>query len=230
MRERTGPVIEARGLYHIYRETEVETVALRGTGLVLEAATWTSLMGPSGCGKSTLVNILAGLVEPSAGSVVVDGRDITRLPPIERARWRRQRVGVVLQRDNLHPLLDLGENVALPLQLEGWPRDRIRHRVDRLVDDVGLTDRRHHRGGQLSGGEAQRAAIAVALSAGSSVLLLDEPTGELDEATGSGILDLLTALRSEEGASIFTVTHNAQVADRADRRLTMRDGMIVDGG
>jgi putative ABC transport system ATP-binding protein len=230
MIERTGPVIEARGLYHIYRETEVETVALRGTGLVLEAATWTSLMGPSGCGKSTLVNILAGLVEPSAGSVVVEGRDITRLPPIERARWRRQRVGVVLQRDNLHPLLDLGENVALPLRLEGWPRDRIRHRVDRLLDDVRLTDRRHHRGGQLSGGEAQRAAIAVALSAGSSVLLLDEPTGELDEATGSGILDLLTALRTEEGASIFTVTHNPQVADRADRRLTMRDGVIVDDG
>jgi putative ABC transport system ATP-binding protein len=229
MSDRTGPVVEARGLYHIYRETEVETVALRGTGLVLEPATWTSLMGPSGCGKSTLVNILAGLVEPSAGSVIVDGRDITRLPPTERARWRRQRVGVVLQRDNLHPLLDLGENVALPLRLEGWSRDRIRHRVDRLLDDVGLRDRRHHRGGQLSGGEAQRAAIAVALSAGSSVLLLDEPTGELDEATGSGILDLLSALRTEEGASIFTVTHNVQVADRADRRLTMRDGVIADG-
>jgi putative ABC transport system ATP-binding protein len=229
MSEQTGPVIEARGLYHIYRETEVETVALRGTGLVLEPATWTSLMGPSGCGKSTLVNILAGLVEPSAGSVVVEGRDITRLPPTERARWRRQRVGVVLQRDNLHPLLDLGENVALPLRLEGWSRDRIRHRVDRLLDDVGLRDRRHHRGGQLSGGEAQRAAIAVALSAGSSVLLLDEPTGELDEATGSGILDLLSALRTEASASIFTVTHNVQVADRADRRLTMRDGVIADG-
>jgi ABC-type lipoprotein export system ATPase subunit len=230
MNERTDPVIDARGLYHIYRETEVETVALRGTGLVLEAATWTSLMGPSGCGKSTLVNILAGLVEPSAGSVVVEGRDITRLPPIERARWRRQRVGVVLQRDNLHPLLDLGENVALPLRLEGWPRDRVRHRVDRLLEDIGLADRRHHRGGQLSGGEAQRAAIAVALAPGPSVLLLDEPTGELDEATGSGILDLLATLRTDERASVFTVTHNAQVAERADERLTMRDGVILDGG
>jgi ABC-type lipoprotein export system ATPase subunit len=229
MSERTDLVMEARGLYHIYREADVETIALRGAALVLEPATWTSIMGPSGSGKSTLVYVLAGLVEPTGGSVVVEGRDITRLPPTDRARWRRKRVGVVLQRDNLHPLLDVGDNIELPLRLEGRPRPQIRSRVAELLDEVGLVERRRHRGGQLSGGEAQRAAIAVALAPEPQVLLADEPTGELDEATASGVLDLLGDLRTREGASLLTVTHNPQVAERADRRLTMRDGEILDG-
>ena len=229
MSERTGAAMEARGLYHIYREADVETIALRGAGLVLEPATWTSIMGPSGSGKSTLVYVLAGLVEPTGGSVVVDGQDITRLPPADRARWRRQRVGVVLQRDNLHPLLDVADNIELPLRLEGRSRGQIRTRVDQLLDEVGLADRRRHRGGQLSGGEGQRAAIAVALAPEPKVLLADEPTGELDEATAAGVLDLLGSLRTQEGASVLTVTHNPQVAERADRRLTMRDGEVLDG-
>jgi ABC-type lipoprotein export system ATPase subunit len=229
MNERTDAAMEARGLYHIYREADVETIALRGAGLVLEPATWTSIMGPSGSGKSTLVYVLAGLVEPTGGSVVVDGQDITRLPPADRARWRRQRVGVVLQRDNLHPLLDVADNIELPLRLEGRSRGQIRTRVDQLLDEVGLADRRRHRGGQLSGGEAQRAAIAVALAPEPQVLLADEPTGELDEATAAGVLDLLGSLRTRAGASVLTVTHNPQVAERADRRLTMRDGEVLDG-
>ncbi len=229
MNESTDPVMDARGLYHIYREVDVETIALRGAGLVLQPATWTSIMGPSGSGKSTLIYVLAGLVEPSAGSVIVDGEDLTRMPPPVRARWRRQRVGVVLQRDNLHPLLDVTENVALPLRLEGSRSpEQIRARVDHLLDQEGLADRRRHRGGQLSGGEAQRAAIAVALALEPRVLLADEPTGELDEATASGVLDLLETLRTNERASILTVTHNPDVAARADRRLTMRDGEILD--
>ncbi len=228
MSTRADPVLEARGLYHIYREAEVETIALRGAALALEAATWTSVMGPSGSGKSTLVYVLAGLVEPSAGSVVVDGEDLTRLPPSVRARWRRRRVGVVLQRDNLHPLLNVAENIELPLRLEDRPQNEIRARVDHLLDAVGLADRRGHRGGQLSGGEAQRAAIAVALAPEPQVLIADEPTGELDEATAAGVLDLLATLRTRERASVLTVTHNPQVAERADQRLTMRDGEILD--
>ncbi len=228
MSTRADPVLEARGLYHIYREAEVETIALRGAALALEAATWTSVMGPSGSGKSTLVYVLAGLVEPSAGSVVVDGEDLTRLPPSVRARWRRRRVGVVLQRDNLHPLLNVAENIELPLRLEDRPQNEIRARVDHLLDAVGLADRRRHRGGQLSGGEAQRAAIAVALAPEPQVLIADEPTGELDEATAAGVLDLLATLRTRERASVLTVTHNPQVAERADQRLTMRDGEILD--
>ena len=221
------PAVEARGLYHIYREREVETVALRGAELVLEPASWTSLMGPSGSGKSTLVHVLAGLLEPSGGSVMIDGQDITRLPPPERARWRRRNIGLVLQRDNLHPLLDVAGNVALPLRLDGKPALEVRARIDELLGQVGLSERRGHRVGQLSGGEAQRVAIAVAAAPRPRILLTDEPTGELDEATAAGVLDLLEALRAE-GAAVLTVTHNAQVAERSDRCLQMRDGEIVD--
>jgi ABC-type lipoprotein export system ATPase subunit len=223
-----APVLEARGLYHIYREAEVETVALRGAGLTLARTSWTSVMGPSGSGKSTLVHVLAGLLEPSGGSVVVEGQDVTRLAGPERARWRRRSVGVVLQRDNLHPLLDVAGNMSLPLRLEKTPGGQIRSRVDRLLEQVGLTRYRRRTAGQLSGGEAQRAAIGVALAARPRVLLADEPTGELDEVTAAGILDLLEALKTQEEAAILTVTHNPQVAERADRRLIMRDGAIVD--
>jgi ABC-type lipoprotein export system ATPase subunit len=226
--ERATLALEARGLYHIYREGVVETVALKGAELVLDRASWTSIMGPSGSGKSTLVHVLAGLLEPSGGSVVVDGGDVTRMPPPERARWRRKSVGVVLQRDNLHPLLDVADNLALPLRLERAPANKVRSRVDELLEQVGLAGRRNHRSGQLSGGEAQRAALAVALAPRPPVLLADEPTGELDEATAASILDLLADLREYEGAAILTVTHNPQVAERADRRLTMRDGVLTD--
>jgi ABC-type lipoprotein export system ATPase subunit len=222
-----GPAVEARGLYQIYREAEVETIALRGAELVLQPATWTSLMGPSGSGKSTLINVLAGLLEPSGGSVMIEGEDITRLPPPERAKRRRRTIGLVMQRDNLHPLLDVAGNVALPLRLDGRPAGEVGPRVDELLGQVGLSERRRHRVGQLSGGEAQRVAIALAVAPRPRLLLTDEPTGELDESTAEGVLDLLDELR-REGTSILTVTHNPQVAERADRRLTMRDGEVVD--
>ena len=223
----TEAALEARGLYHIYREAEVETVALKGAELVLEPGSWTSLMGPSGSGKSTLVHVIAGLLEPSGGSVVIEGRDITRLPPPERARVRRRSIGLVLQRDNLHPLLDVAQNVALPLRLDGRPAGEVRSRIAALLDRVGLEDRAQHRVGQLSGGEAQRVAIALAVAQEPRVLLTDEPTGELDEQTAAGVLNLLDGLRAE-GTALLTVTHNPQVADRADRQLTMRDGEVVD--
>jgi ABC-type lipoprotein export system ATPase subunit len=225
----TGDVVlEARGLYHIYREVEVETVALRGADLTLTAGTWTSLMGPSGSGKSTLLHVLAGLLDPSGGSVMIDGQDITRLPPPARARVRRRGIGIILQRDNLHGLLDVAGNVALPLRLDGRPAREARARVGRVLAQVGLQDRGHHGSGQVSGGEAQRAAIAVALAAGPRVLLADEPTGELDETTAAGVLDLLDELRTREGMALLTVTHNPRVAERAGRRLVMHDGLVVD--
>jgi ABC-type lipoprotein export system ATPase subunit len=221
------PALEAHGLYHIYRERAVETVALRGAELVLEPASWTSLMGPSGSGKSTLVHVCAGLLEPSGGCVMVEAEDITRLPPAERARRRRRSIGLVLQRDNLHPLLDVADNVALPLRLDGRPLADVAARVDELLDRVGLTERRRHRVVHLSGGEAQRASIAVAVAPGPRVLLTDEPTGELDESTAAGVLDLLDELRAD-GAAVLTATHNGQVAERSGRRLVMRDGEVVD--
>jgi ABC-type lipoprotein export system ATPase subunit len=225
-----GAALEARGVYHIYREGPVRTIALRGADVVLEPSTWTSLMGPSGSGKSTLLHILAGLLDPSAGSVTVDGEDVTRLPQAARDRWRRRSVGVVLQRDNLHPSLDVHDNVALPMRLQGRTPTEIRERVDVLLDQVGLADRHQQRVGDLSGGEAQRVAIAVALANRPRVLLADEPTGELDEGTASSVLDLIDTLRSDEGAAVLTVTHNPQVVERASQRLRMRDGQVVDVG
>jgi ABC-type lipoprotein export system ATPase subunit len=221
-------VLEASGLYHIYRGAAVETVALRGARLALAAGSWTSVVGPSGSGKSTLLHVLAGLLQPSGGSVRLDGEDLTRLSAPERARRRRRDIGVVLQRDNLHPLLDVEGNVALPLRLDGRPPREVRARVEGLLKEVGLADRRRHRPAQLSGGVAQRAAVAVALAPLPRVLLADEPTGELDEASATGVLDLLEAHRGREGSAILTVTHNPRVAERADRRLTMRDGLVVD--
>jgi ABC-type lipoprotein export system ATPase subunit len=221
-------VVAARSLFHIYRETEVETVALRGADLDLGEGSWTSIMGPSGSGKSTLVAVIAGLVEPNGGSVMFGGDDITRLSPRERAIRRRTGIGLVMQRDNLHPLLDVAANVALPLRLDGRRSGEIRTRVGELLEAVGLADRRRHRPRELSGGEAQRAALATALAPRPKVLLADEPTGELDEATAGRVLELLDELRASEGTAILTVTHNPQVAERADRRLTMRDGLVVD--
>jgi ABC-type lipoprotein export system ATPase subunit len=228
MSEQAVPALEARGLYHIYRERDVETVALRGADVVLPAGSWTSVMGPSGSGKSTLLHVLAGLLKPTAGAVLVDGRELTRMGSDERARLRRRQVGVVLQRDNLHPLLNVADNVALPLRLDGRPRREIRERVRELLDEVGLAARRRQRSTRLSGGEAQRVAIAVALSTRPRVLLADEPTGELDEATAGRVLELLEQLRARHGTAILTVTHNPSVTDRAERRLTMRDGLMVD--
>jgi ABC-type lipoprotein export system ATPase subunit len=137
---------------------------------------------------------------------------------------------VVLQRDNLHPLLDVGDNVALPLRLLGRSPSEVRDRVAALLERVGLGDRHRQRVGDLSGGEAQRVAIAVALANRPTVLLADEPTGELDEATASGVLDLIDALRLDERAAVLTVTHNPQVSERARRRLQMHDGEVVDVG
>ncbi len=219
----------AQGLYHIYRKGNVNTVALRGAELVLEPASWTTVMGPSGSGKSTLLHILAGLLEPSAGIVTVGGADVTRLPPSVRAEWRRRSVGLVLQRDNLHPHLNAAENIALPLRIQGQRPDEINGRVSLLLKQTGLSERKTHRVGQLSGGEAQRVSIAVALASQPSVLLADEPTGELDEETASGILDLFEELQRRNSMAILTVTHNKQVGARASRSLTMRDGVLTNG-
>ena len=228
MENHAAPVVDARGLYHIYQEHEVETVALRGADVVLAPASWTSIMGPSGSGKSTLLQVLAGLLKPSAGSVVIGGQDLAHLDHRARTRHRRRHTGVVLQRDNLHPLLDATANVALALLLDGERRSVANERAEVLLAAMKLTARRRRRVGQLSGGEVQRVAIAAALAARPQLLLADEPTGELDGATTGAVLDLLDELRREEGMAILTVTHNPAVAARADRRLIMRDGMVHD--
>ena len=224
-----GPAaLEARSLYHIYRESHIETVVLRGAGVTLPPGSWTSVMGPSGSGKSTLVHVLGGLLRPSGGSVLVGGEDLTRMGQAERAVHRRRRIGMVLQGENLHPLLGVGDNVALSLRLDARPIAEARRRVMHLLAAVGLADRAGQAVASLSGGEAQRVAIAAAVATGPEVLLADEVTGELDDGTTTVVLDLLDALRAQEGTAILTVTHDPLVAERADRRLAMHDGMVVD--
>jgi ABC-type lipoprotein export system ATPase subunit len=218
-------VLAGLGLYHIYRDAELETIALRGADIAIAAGEWVSVEGPSGSGKSTLLNVLGGLMTPSAGQVLMDGGDVGRMDEADRAHLRRTKIGVMLQRDNLHPLLTVAENVALPLELAARPA---RPRVGQLLDRLGLTDRAGSRPHQLSGGEAQRAALAVTLAGGPEVLLADEPTGELDEATADVLLKLLASMRDENGMAILTVTHNPLVADAADRRLEMRDGLLTE--
>lgn len=228
MAPRSTLALDAAGLFHIYREGELETVALRGVQVQLAFGEWVSVVGPSGSGKSTLLLVLAGLMEPSGGFVMVDGRDVTRLDEAARAEMRRSKIGGIMQRDNLHPALSVAENVALPLELAGWPRGKITSRVDGLLERVGLAERRVNRPHQLSGGEAQRAAIAVALAPEPEVLIADELTGELDAATTESMLDLLETVRRDENVAILTVTHNSLVAARADRRLELHDGVLAD--
>lgn len=220
------PLVALRGvgLYHIYREQQLETIALRGADITVPVGSWVSVVGPSGSGKSTLLNVLGGLVTPSAGMILLDGEDIGRMDETRRAELRRTKIGVMLQRDNLHPLLTVRENVALPLQLAGKPS----RGVDQWIERVGLAERARHRPHQLSGGEAQRAAVAVALVGGPGILLADEPTGELDEVTTEEILDLLEELRRSDDLAIVTVTHNPLVARRAGHRLTMVDGTLTE--
>lgn len=223
-----GAVLEGSGLYHIYDDGSVQTVALRGTGLTVEPGTWTSVMGASGSGKSTLLHVLGGLLAPSAGVVRVDGRNLADLSTADQARWRRSRVGMVLQHENLHPLLDVAGNVGLPLRLDHVGRTLRRRRVVALLELLGLGNRARHRPSQLSGGEAQRASVGVALALEPAVLLSDEPTGELDHDSAEDVLDLLARLR-DGGTAVVTVTHNPAVAARADRRFTMHDGVLGHG-
>jgi putative ABC transport system ATP-binding protein len=213
-------------VFKIYRAGDDETVALRGTSLDLAEGEFVALLGRSGSGKSTLLHIIAGLDVPSAGRVFIEGRDIGRLGEEERSEVRSSTIGIVLQRDNLIPYLSAAENVALPLKLAGRPGADTRS--SDLLARVGLADRASHRPGQLSGGEQQRVSIAVALAAAPKLLVGDEVTGELDSETAGAILDLLVDLQQRENMALLVVTHDPDVAKRAQRIVRMSDGKISD--
>jgi putative ABC transport system ATP-binding protein len=197
--------------------------------LQVGAGEFVSVMGPSGCGKSTLLH-LVGLVDvPTAGSLTLFGRDATRLSDAERTRLRLHHLGFVFQRFFLLPMLTAAENVSLPLLEAGVGRQARAQRLAELLDYVELGHRSRHKPGQMSGGEQQRIAIARALANRPRLLLADEPTGELDEATGEQIASLLARLNAD-GTAIVLVTHNPELAARGTRILHMRDGRLVDGG
>ena len=216
--------LQLTGLYKIYKEGDVETVALRGASLTVQPGEFVAITGRSGAGKSTLLTLIGGLATPSAGRVVIGGTDIARLNERERAAFRRAHVGVVYQADNLIPFLTAQENVMLPMQLASRRSAAMRARD--LLAEVGLAERRNHKPGQLSGGERQRVAIATALSNEPDLLLADELTGELDTATAGRVMDLLGRLNADHKLTLVVVTHNRGVAAYAGREVTIADGEL----
>jgi putative ABC transport system ATP-binding protein len=198
---------------------------LKGIDLEIPHGQFAAIMGPSGSGKSTLLGLLAGLDYPTSGQVLLDGEDITRLPEDRMAVLRGRKIGFVFQSYHLIPTLTAEENVLLPIELAGGRDGRFRARD--LLDRVGLKNRLDHYPVQLSGGEQQRVALARAFALRPPILLADEPTGNLDSATGEAVLALLLAFRRDEGATLVLVTHEQSLAECADRRILLRDGLVV---
>jgi ABC-type lipoprotein export system ATPase subunit len=221
-----GAVIVCDNLVKIYKIADLEVVALQGLDLVVESGEFVAIVGSSGSGKSTLLNILGGLDTPSAGHVRVAGYDLLDIDHRQRTRYRREVIGFVWQQTarNLLPYLDAAQNIEMPLILAGAPAAYRKMRVDSLLEAVGLADRRDHRPAELSGGEQQRVAIATALANSPKVLFADEPTGELDTATASEVLEVLGQVNQVEGVTIVVVTHDTQVAEHVSRTVAIRDG------
>jgi putative ABC transport system ATP-binding protein len=220
----TPPRLELRHVTKRLRSGDRELVVVDQVDLAVAPGEFLAVLGPSGSGKSTLLGLAAGLDRPSSGEVLLDGEPIQDLSEDALARLRRGRIGFVFQSFQLLGNLTALENVLLPLELAGRPAAA--HRARELLAAVGLAERAHHYPAQLSGGEQQRVALARAFAVEPSLLLADEPTGNLDGATGSVVLDLLSRLRSEHGAALVLVTHDPEVAARADRRIHLRDGRI----
>ncbi|WP_348650792.1 ABC transporter ATP-binding protein [Verrucosispora sp. WMMC514] len=222
-----GPAIEAFDVSRTYELDGVSVPALRGVSLTVGAGDYVALIGPSGSGKSTLMHLLGGLDRPSGGRLVIGGREVGSLSAPELARLRNETIGFVFQAFHLLPRTSAVDNVALPLVYRGVGARQRRERAAAMLGRVGLGHRLHHRPNQLSGGEQQRVAIARALVTDPTVLLADEPTGNLDSTTGAAVLELLERLNVESGVALVMVTHDAEVAARARRRIAMRDGVVV---
>jgi putative ABC transport system ATP-binding protein len=219
------PAVSADAVTRRFGEGESAVDALRGVSLEVPGGQFAAVMGPSGSGKSTLMHILAGLDSPTSGTVAVDGRDITRMDDSELTLLRRRHIGFIFQFFNLLPMLTAEENIVLPLAIAGTKPDRAW--VDKVVDQVGLGDRRDHRPSELSGGQQQRVAIARALISEPTVLFADEPTGNLDSRTGDEVLALLREAVDAYQQTTVMVTHDPVAASTADRVLFLADGAVV---
>jgi putative ABC transport system ATP-binding protein len=217
--------IALRREYHVGRGT---VTALGGVDIAIGKGEFVAIMGPSGCGKSTLLNLLGGLDRPSAGEVLVEGRDLAAYSEEALSALRRNRIGFVFQRHDLLPVLTAQENVEFPMLLGGVPLAERRDRAAALLSLVGLLDKAGHLPDELSGGEQQRVGIARALANAPAILLADEPTGNLDSATGAEVAATLIALTRSRGATLVVVTHDAEVAALADRIVQLRDGQLVE--
>jgi putative ABC transport system ATP-binding protein len=218
--------IELAAVERIFHLGDSEVHALRAVDLSIAAGEYVAVMGPSGSGKSTLLNILGLLDRPNSGTYRLEGHDVTTLAPQEQARVRSQRIGFVFQSFHLVPRLNAAENVALPMMLAGIaPKERAA-RVTQALHDYGIADRAGHRPDQLSGGQRQRVAIARATIMQPALILADEPTGNLDRATGEDVVHLLEDLNAS-GVTLIVVTHDPAIGARARRQLAMEDGAIV---
>ena len=221
-------MIQIDNLTRIYRSGSSRQAVFDGLTFSVAKAETVALLGASGSGKTTLLNLISGIDTPDAGHVLLDGVDVHALAEPERTLMRRRQIGFVFQFFNLIPTLKVGENVALPLELLGLEGQEAHRRADRLLEQVGLGGLAMRYPETLSGGEQQRAAIARALAHQPAVLLADEPTGNLDEDTGSLIIELLTDLARQQGTTLLLVTHSMQVAQATDRVLRLSHGRVAD--
>jgi putative ABC transport system ATP-binding protein len=221
----SAPLIELSGIERVFQLGDSEVHALRTLNLTMAAGEYVAVMGPSGSGKSTLLNLLGLLDRPNAGTYRLEGRDVTTLSPDEQARVRSERIGFVFQSFHLVPRLTAAENIALPMTLAGIPSEERIARVVQALQDYGLANRADHRPDQLSGGQRQRVAIARATIMQPAVILADEPTGNLDRATGEEVMRLLEGLNAK-GVTLIVVTHDGALGSRAGRQLLMEDGSL----
>jgi len=221
-------VLQTVGLTREYRVGRETVTALSGVEIAIQEGEFVAIMGPSGCGKSTLLNLLGGLDQPTNGKVLLDGHDLSEYNEEQLAALRRQRMGFIFQRHDLFPVLTARENVEFPMLLGDVPIEERRVRSEGLLTLVGLQEKADHLPDELSGGQQQRVGIARALANAAAVLLADEPTGNLDSATSENIIDSLIALKRARNLTLIMVTHDAEVAARADRILQLKDGHLVN--
>ena len=224
--ELTPHLVELRDVHRTYRRGEETVRALRGVSLAVDAGDFLVVTGPSGSGKSTLLHIMAGLDRPSAGDVLLEGTSLSAMSDDDLTLRRRRGIGFIFQFFHLLPTLSATDNVGLPLLLDGAGPDEIRTRAGQALERVGLAHRANHRPREMSGGEQQRVAIARALVIRPSLILADEPTGNLDSASGADILQILRDAPAEYGAAVVLVTHQPDAALPGERTLSMRDGLI----
>ena len=223
----SAPLVSIRNLAKSYRRGEQVVPVLRDITLAIPRGDFIALMGPSGSGKSTLLNLIAGIDKPDAGELTVGGEDITRLSESELADWRASHVGFIFQFYNLMPVLDAFENVELPLLLTDLSKRERRGRVETALALVGLADRMEHHPNELSGGQQQRVAIARALVSDPTLIVADEPTGDLDRRSAEEVLGLLRRLNAEMGKTIVMVTHDAHAVESARHVMHLEKGELI---